>query len=85
LTSAGQVLGAMAGLHGIEAPGRLVSVLGTSFALLVGALLVFVNVSPNTWQVRLVPTVRSGLAFGLALGGAVLAITAASPFLYYQF
>jgi hypothetical protein len=44
----------------------------------------FVNVSPNTWQVRLVPTGPLGPRVGLALGGAVLAIAAASPFLYYQ-
>jgi alginate O-acetyltransferase complex protein AlgI len=85
LGSAGDILGAMIGLHGLEGGGTLAGVLGSRFTLLILVLLVFVNTVPNTWQVRFRPTLRTGVAFGLGLGTAILSIAAASPFLYYQF
>ena len=51
----------------------------------IAALLVFVNVAPDTWDVRFRLNLRSGLAVGFALAVAVLAISGPSPFLYYQF
>jgi alginate O-acetyltransferase complex protein AlgI len=85
LGSAGDILGAMIGLHGLEGGGTLANLLGSRFTLLILALLVFVNTAPNTWQIQFRPTLRTGFAFGLGLGTAILSIAAASPFLYYQF
>ena len=45
----------------------------------------FVNTAPNTWPVRAPVGFRRGLAYGLLLSAAVLAIAGPSPFLYYQF
>ena len=75
----------MVGLGGIE-PGSSVSdMLDTRFALTIAALLVFVNVMPNTWEVQFNGSFRKGVAYGLLLASAVLAIAGPSPFLYYQF
>src|SRR5579884_3295457 len=60
-------------------------VLSSMLALLIGALLVFVNVAPNTWQIRLKPRVWQGMAAGLAAAIAVMTISQAHPFLYFQF
>jgi len=49
------------------------------------ALLVFVNVVPNTWQIKLEPRLRHGVAIGFAAGFAVLLIAQPSPFIYFQF
>jgi alginate O-acetyltransferase complex protein AlgI len=85
LGSAADILGSMIGLHGIEGGNRLVSLLDSRYALLIGGLLVFVNTVPNTWQIQFRSTLRTGFVFGLGLGTAILSIAAASPFLYYQF
>ena len=85
LQSAGDVLGSMVGLGGVE-PGPSVSaMLDSRFALTIAALLVFVNVMPNTWEVQFNGSFRKGVAYGLLLASAVLAIAGPSPFLYYQF
>jgi alginate O-acetyltransferase complex protein AlgI len=85
LGSAGDVLGSMIGLHGVEGTAALADMLDSRFALLILGLLVFVNVVPNTWQIQFRSTLRTGFVFGLVLGTAILSIAAASPFLYYQF
>jgi alginate O-acetyltransferase complex protein AlgI len=85
LGSAADVLGSMIGLHGLEGSGHLVALLDWRFTFLICALIVFVNTVPNTWQIKFRPTLPVGFAFGLGLGTAILAIAAASPFLYYQF
>ena len=85
LRSAGDVLGAMVGLGGVERGSAISALLDTRFALTIGALLVFVNVVPNTWQVQFDGSLRRGLAYGLLLASAILAIAGPSPFLYYQF
>jgi hypothetical protein len=46
---------------------------------------VFVNVVPNTWEVQFNGSFRKGIAYGLLLASAILAIAGPSPFLYYQF
>ncbi len=85
LRSAGDVLGSMIGLGGLEHGSALTGLLDTRFALTIGALLVFVNVVPNTWQVRFDGSFAKGLAYGALLASAILAIAGPSPFLYYQF
>src|SRR6476661_275220 len=61
---AGDVLSSMLGLHGLDAPAQLHALLPLKFAVLIGALLAFVNVAPNTWQIRLRPRVWHGVAVG---------------------
>ncbi len=82
---AADVLSSMAGLHGVDSTARLHAIVGVPFALLIGGLLVWVNVLPNTWQVKIRPRPVHGLALGLALGYAILLIGSPSPFLYFQF
>ncbi len=85
LTVAGQVLSSMLGLRGLGSAAELHALLPLRFALLMAALLVFVNVAPNTWQVRLRPRVWQGLALGLAAAIAVMTISQPHPFIYFQF
>ena len=85
LRSAGDVLGGMIGLGGVERGSVVSGLLDTRFALTIGALLVFVNVMPNSWEMRFNGSFRKGIAYGLLLASAILAIAGPSPFLYYQF
>jgi alginate O-acetyltransferase complex protein AlgI len=85
LTVAGDVLSSMLGLHGLDGPARLHALLPLKFALLIGALLAFVNVAPNTWQIRLRPRVWHGVAVGIAAAVAVMTISQPHPFIYFQF
>jgi hypothetical protein len=48
-------------------------------------LLVFVNVAPNTWQIRLRPRVWQGAVAGLAAALAVMTLSQPHVFLYFQF
>ena len=57
----------------------------STFALLIAALLVFVNVAPNTWQIKLRPRVWQGVAAGVAAALAVMTISQPHPFIYFQF
>jgi D-alanyl-lipoteichoic acid acyltransferase DltB (MBOAT superfamily) len=80
LSDAIDVLSGMAGLHGIG-----VVSFGVAYALTVAALLVFVNVAPNTWEITVRPTPRVAAALGLVAAFSVLQIAEPSPFLYFQF
>jgi alginate O-acetyltransferase complex protein AlgI len=80
LGDAGDVLSGMAGLHGVG-----VVSFGLGYALAIAALLVFVNVAPNTWEITVRPTPRVAAALGLVAAFAVLQIAEPSPFLYFQF
>jgi alginate O-acetyltransferase complex protein AlgI len=82
---AGDVLSSMLGLHGLDAHAQLAALLPAKFALLVAALLVFVNFAPNTWQIRLKPRLLQGLATGVPAAIAVMTISQPHPFLYFQF
>ncbi len=86
LSVAGEILLAMTGLNGITGADASV-LLPLEFLLLVAILLVFVNVAPNTWEVRenVKPRVRYGLAMGAAAAVAVMTIAAPQPFIYFQF
>jgi alginate O-acetyltransferase complex protein AlgI len=85
LPVAGDVLSSMAGLHGLDAAGQLDALLPIKFTLLVLALLVFVNVAPNTWQIRIRPRISHGLATGVAAALAIMSISQPHPFIYFQF
>ena len=82
---AGDVLGGMIGIHGLERGSAIWTLLDSRYALTIAALLVFVNTVPNTWRIRLGAGFGRGLAYGLLLGAAIIAIGGPSPFLYYQF
>ena len=59
LRTAATVLASMVGLSGIESGAQLDVLLPLEFAVLTAALLVFVNVAPNTWEIRAAPRARS--------------------------
>jgi D-alanyl-lipoteichoic acid acyltransferase DltB (MBOAT superfamily) len=85
LPVAGDVLASMLGLHGLDATPQLAALLPMKFAVLIASLLVFVNVAPNTWQIKLAPRVWQGMAAGLAAAIAVMTIAQPHPFIYFQF
>jgi alginate O-acetyltransferase complex protein AlgI len=82
---AGDILSSMIGVHGLDSAVQLQALLPIKFALLVGALLVFVNVAPNTWQIRLRPRVWHGAFVGVAAAAAIMTISQPHPFIYFQF
>jgi len=85
LPVAGDVLSSMFGLNGLGTPMQLHALVPLKFALLVVALLVFVQFAPNTWQIRLKPRFVYGLATGMAAAVAVMSIAVPHPFIYFQF
>jgi len=64
---------------------QLDALLPGNFALLVAALLVFVNIAPNTWQIRIKPRVWQGMAAGIGAAVAIMTISQPHPFIYFQF
>jgi alginate O-acetyltransferase complex protein AlgI len=82
---AGDVLASMVGVHGLDAGPQLAALVPVRFALLVAGLMAFVNVAPNTWQIRLSPRLWQGAAVGVAAAIAVMTISQPHPFLYFQF
>jgi alginate O-acetyltransferase complex protein AlgI len=83
--AAGDVLSSMLGLHGLDPAGRLDALLPLRFAALIVVLLAFVNLAPNTWQIRIRPRAWHGLATGAAAAVAVMTIAQPHPFIYFQF
>ena len=77
------VLASMVGLKGVSGAGRL-PVAPVLAGFIVGGLL-WVNLLPNSWQVKLEPKLRYALVLGLLFGAALLALSRPSPFLYFQF
>jgi hypothetical protein len=80
LGDAWDVLRAMAGLHGLDA-GRT----GIRFLAGVVVLVAFVNLAPNSWEVRLRWRRAYGLVVGLAVATAILMLSGPTPFLYFRF
>jgi alginate O-acetyltransferase complex protein AlgI len=85
LRVAGDVLGAMFGLDGLDNAAQLDALLPVRFALIMAALIVFVNIAPNSWQIRLRPRVWQGMAVGIAAALAIMTISQPHPFIYFQF
>jgi alginate O-acetyltransferase complex protein AlgI len=85
LQVAGDVVSSMIGTHGLDPAARIDALLPVKFGLLVAALIVFVNVAPNTWQIRIRPRVWQGFAVGVAAALAVMTISQPHPFIYFQF
>jgi len=86
---AGEVYSAVTGFHGFgwhDVSSALVgaSVPWTFFAE-IAALLVFVNIAPNTWEYRFTRTRVTAAACGLGFVASVLLLGAPSPFLYFRF
>jgi len=86
LAVAGSILEAMVGMDGLG-PADAAELLPIGFLGLVAALLVFVNVAPNTWEVHagFAPRIRYGFATGAVAALAVMTIAAPHPFIYFQF
>jgi alginate O-acetyltransferase complex protein AlgI len=85
LGTAGDILSSMAGMHGLDPAVRLHALLPLKFVLLTGALLLFVNVAPNTWQIRIQPRVWQGALVGGVAAIAIMTISQPHPFIYFQF
>ena len=85
LAVAGDILSSMVGLHGLDPAARIDALLPLKFTLLLGALLLFVNLAPNTWQIRLRPRVWQGGLAGVAAAAAIITISQPHPFIYFQF
>ena len=47
--------------------------------------LLWVNLAPNTWEIKPRPKLRYALVLGILLGASLLALSTPSPFLYFQF
>jgi D-alanyl-lipoteichoic acid acyltransferase DltB (MBOAT superfamily) len=84
MSQAGEVLAAMAGAHGVAARSAAAAVPPALAALLLAGLL-WVNLAPNTWELRLRPRKVWAAAIGLLLGAAVLAISEPQAFVYLRF
>jgi D-alanyl-lipoteichoic acid acyltransferase DltB (MBOAT superfamily) len=80
LGDARDVLSAMVGLHGLDA-GRA----GARLLVGIAALVAFVNLAPNTWQIRLRWRPLHGLVLGSAAATAILMLSGPTPFLYFRF
>ncbi len=82
---AGTILSSMAGFGGLEPLDHLHALLSTRFLLTLVALLAFVQLAPNTWEVRARPRIGYGLAAGFAAALAIMTIASPHPFIYFQF
>ena len=85
LGTAGEMLSSMLGFGGFESLGELQALVPGRFAVGLLALLVFVNLAPNTWEIRVAPRVRSGLVLGAVAAVAIMSIAQPHPFIYFQF
>jgi alginate O-acetyltransferase complex protein AlgI len=75
------LLGAMVGTNGL---GTIDASIARDFLLVTGALGI-AFVAPNSWEVRVRMTRARAVALGAILVVCVLQLSAASPFLYFQF
>jgi D-alanyl-lipoteichoic acid acyltransferase DltB (MBOAT superfamily) len=80
LADAGDVLASMAGLRGLGSAH-----VGAGLLAAIAGLLVFVNVAPNTWELRASWRPSYGIAMGIATAAAILMVAGPTPFLYFRF
>jgi len=86
-----QMFASMLGRHGIGLHDIVPGTAGVdvevpvAFLALLAALLVFVNVAPNSWEVRFRPTRKLAIGTAVLAVASVLMLSAPSPFLYFQF
>jgi alginate O-acetyltransferase complex protein AlgI len=85
LHAAGDILGSMLGLNGLDAPTQIDALLPGRFVLMILVLLVFVNAAPNTWQIKLQPRLWQGFAVGTGAALAIMTMSQPHPFIYFQF
>jgi alginate O-acetyltransferase complex protein AlgI len=85
LATAGDILSSMIGFGGLDTGAQLQTLVPGGFLLAVAALLVFVNVAPNTWEIEIGRRTWQGFALGLAAALAVMSIAQPHPFIYFQF
>ena len=52
---------------------------------MIAALVVFANLAPNTWQIKLRPRLWQGMAAGVGAALAIMTISQPHPFIYFQF
>jgi len=84
LGAAREMLSSMVGAHGVDL-GQLRTLVTVEFGVLLAVLLVFVNVAPNTWQIKVEPRVRYGLALGIVSAIAIMSIAKLHTFIYFRF
>jgi alginate O-acetyltransferase complex protein AlgI len=82
---AGDILGAMFGLNGLDSSAEISTLLPGTFAIALVGLIVFVNLAPNTWQIEIQPRLWQGLAAGAGAALAIMTISQVHPFIYFQF
>jgi D-alanyl-lipoteichoic acid acyltransferase DltB (MBOAT superfamily) len=82
---AGDILGSMFGLNGLDSSAQISALLPGTFAIALVALIVFVNLSPNTWQIKLRPRLWQGMLAGIGAAVAIMTISQPHPFIYFQF
>ena len=85
LTAARDVLSSMVGAQGVESFSQLGALLSLPFVSLLAVLLVFVNLAPNTWKIKVPARIRYGLALGAASAIALMSIAQIHTFIYFQF
>ena len=83
LRAAGDVLQAMLGLNGVN--GEYTLKLAPVLAAFIAGGLLWVNLAPNTWEIKPAPKLRFALLLGLLLAVSLLALSKPSAFLYVQF
>jgi alginate O-acetyltransferase complex protein AlgI len=82
---AGDILGSMIGLNGLDSSAQISALLPGTFAIALVALIVFVNAAPNTWQIKLRPRFWQGVVAGVGAAVAIMTISQPHPFIYFQF
>lgn len=91
LESGARMLKSMAGLEGVHIE-HLAAPIATSTAAIpllfmaqIAAMLLWVNMAPNSFEYRPRPNMRTAIVLGLLLGACIMVLNEPSPFLYFQF
>jgi len=86
---AADIYAGLFGFHGIDVDVVAGAASGAAVSLWamagIAAVLVFVNVAPNTWEFQLRPAKWMAVVTGVALAASILVLSEPSPFLYFDF